>query len=184
MDPRERLSAHNAVVATSIRRGAEQYLADLKAKLAISRDQTDAWERFAASLRANRGRMETSEDAAGQPFGRLADRRTALDTMRQAATELFALLGPAQQRAASRVLPLCCLPHRASLEVGTAVPPEQEAVAIADLVEELKRNATYYSAGPDRDAGDLLWRAARALAGHSEELMRDAPRRLRHDEYI
>ena len=35
---------------------------------------------------------------------------------------------------------------------------------VASLVDELKRNAAYYSAGADRDAGELLARAAEALS--------------------
>jgi hypothetical protein len=35
---------------------------------------------------------------------------------------------------------------------------------VSSLVDELKRNAAYYSAGADRDAGELLARAAEALS--------------------
>ena len=35
---------------------------------------------------------------------------------------------------------------------------------LSSLVNELKRNAAYYSAGADRDAGELLARAAEALS--------------------
>jgi hypothetical protein len=36
---------------------------------------------------------------------------------------------------------------------------------MSKLVDELKRNAAYYSAGADREAGELLARAAEALSG-------------------
>jgi hypothetical protein len=38
---------------------------------------------------------------------------------------------------------------------------------MSKLIDELKRNAAYYSAGADREAGDLLARAAEALSAPS-----------------
>jgi hypothetical protein len=38
---------------------------------------------------------------------------------------------------------------------------------MSNLVDELKRNAAYYSAGADREAGELLARAAEALLAPS-----------------
>jgi hypothetical protein len=43
----------------------------------------------------------------------------------------------------------------------------QDRSAMSNLVNELKRNAAYYSAGADREAGDLLARAAEALSAPS-----------------
>jgi hypothetical protein len=123
------------------------------------------WKQFAASLRANRRRMQAFEEVE-QPFGTLEDRLVARDTMQQAATDLFAVLDMVQQRIAARLLPLCCLPQVACLEANKSHRAEQGAASMAGLVQELGRNARYYSAGPDRDAGDLLRRAARALAQH------------------
>jgi hypothetical protein len=146
---------------TPVRARSERYIADLQAKLAITERQMDAWKLFAGSLRANQRRMQAFEGDTEQPFGALQDRLSALDTMRQAAAELFAILDSAQHRAASRLLPLCCLP---AASLGAAVNgPRPNAASMSDFIAELKRNAAYYSAGPDREAGDLLWRAARAL---------------------
>jgi hypothetical protein len=94
-----------------IRSGAESYLATLKAKLAITEAQTEAWAAFAESLWANRRRMGTVD----QPYGILQDRLAALASMRHAAAPLFAVLDAAQQRRAKELLPLCCLPQAAAL---------------------------------------------------------------------
>jgi hypothetical protein len=157
-------ASHTA--GTAVRAGADRYVADLQAQLTISAPQMGAWKQFAASLRANRRRMQAFEDEVERPFGTLEDRLVARDTMQRAATGLFAVLDMAQQRTAARLLPLCCLPHAAGPEANKGHRAEQGAASMADLVQELERNARYYSAGPDRDAGDLLRRAARALAQH------------------
>jgi hypothetical protein len=157
-------AAASHTAATSVRAGADRYVADLQSQLAISDRQMGAWKQFAESLRANRRRMQAFEDEVERPFGALEDRLVARDTMQRAATGLFAVLDMAQQRTAARLLPLCCLPHAAGLEAHKSHQADQGAASRTDLVRELKRNAAYYSAGPDRDAGDLLRRAAQALA--------------------
>ena len=95
-------------------RGAESYVVGLKAKLAITEGQTEAWTAFAETLSANARRMRTIDDAGNQPFGRLPDRLAALRSMRHAAARLFPALGAAQQRSAMQLLPLCCLPNAAA----------------------------------------------------------------------
>ena len=164
MDLREHAPGCDVTMApvSSMRRDAAKHIADLQAKLAISEAQMAAWELFAESLRANRRRMQTFVEETEQPFGALEDRLAARDAMRHAAADLFAVLDRAQRQTAMRLLPLCCWPP-ASLE-AVANGRAQSAVSITDLIAELKRNATYYSAGPDREAGDLLWQAASALA--------------------
>jgi hypothetical protein len=90
------------------RSDAAGYVASLKAKLGITKDQLQAWAKFAATLSANRRRMQRSNDE-DEPFGLLHDRIAALRSMRQAAAELLLILNPAQQRKALQILPLCCL---------------------------------------------------------------------------
>jgi len=46
----------------------------------------------------------------GEPFSRVEERLAALARMRDAAAELFAVLGSDQRRRAVQLLPLCCLP--------------------------------------------------------------------------
>jgi hypothetical protein len=61
--------------------------------------------------------------------------------------------------------PPLCLPHAVMPATNKLDPrPAQGSAATADLIRELERNAQYYSADRDREAGDLLWRAAQALA--------------------
>jgi hypothetical protein len=95
-------------------RGAENYVVGLKAKLAITEGQTQAWAAFAETLSANARRMRTIDDAGNQPFGRLPDRLAALRSMRRAAPGLFAVLSGSQKRSAMQLLPLCCLPNAAA----------------------------------------------------------------------
>ena len=101
--------------AGRVRSGAERYVAGLRAALAITEDQMEAWTAFAESLWANRQRMGTGDYAESLPYGALEDRLTALASMRHAAAELFAVLDAAQQRKALLSLPLCCLPQAAAL---------------------------------------------------------------------
>ena len=91
------------------------YVAQLKRELGIAGAQGEAWEGFAASLSANARRMgaaesNTEDDVTDLAFGELQDRLTARAAMLRAATELLAVLGPRQQRRATRSLPMCCLP--------------------------------------------------------------------------
>jgi hypothetical protein len=98
-------------------RAPEGLLADMEKMLAITPRQAQAWEGFAATLESNACRMrslpvagEASRDALDLTFGTPRARLAALGSMRAAAADLFAVLSAAQQRAAARVLPLCCLP--------------------------------------------------------------------------
>jgi hypothetical protein len=101
--------------AMRLRPGAEKYVAHLKAELSIGRDQTEAWAAFAEALSENSRRMCSSNDGGDVPFGALSDRLAALDSMRRAAKQLFAVLRPAQRRTAVQLLPLCCLPQTSAL---------------------------------------------------------------------
>jgi hypothetical protein len=52
-----------------------------------------------------------------------------------------------------------------------------------DLIKDLRRNSDYYLAGPDREAGDLLKRAADMLAAWTapmsfEDVEREVRRRV------
>jgi hypothetical protein len=67
-----------------------------------------AWTPFAEALSANGRRLDAG--TTEEPFGRLEDRLAALDGMRQSAKQLFSVLAPSQQRTATKLLPLCCLP--------------------------------------------------------------------------
>jgi hypothetical protein len=99
---------------------ADQYTAGLEAKLAVNASQMAAWELFAASLGANRRRMQALDDATDQPFGTLEDRLDARDAMQQAASGLFAVLDTAQQQTAMQLLPLCCLPNATAMALAEA----------------------------------------------------------------
>jgi hypothetical protein len=90
------------------RSDAAGYVATLKTKLGITKDQLEAWAKFAATLSANRRRMQPTDDE-NEPFGLLQNRLAALRRMRQAAAELLLILEPAQQHKALQMLPLCCL---------------------------------------------------------------------------
>ena len=97
--------------------GRGGYLGRLKRDLGIVGGQSQAWESFASSLRANARRMGAARGVASKSadvcvlvFGSLPDRLAALAAMKPAATELLAVLTPAQRRQAARLLPLCCLP--------------------------------------------------------------------------
>jgi hypothetical protein len=153
----------NQGLPNSGRPTSEPYIGDLRGKLAITDSQMVAWELFAETLRANRGRMQAFDAVTDEPFGPLEERLAARDAMQQAAAELFAVLDKVQQQTAIHVLPLCCLPYP-DMSGSNKVHRRQKKAESGELVEELKRNATYYAAGPDKDAGDLLWRAAKALA--------------------
>jgi hypothetical protein len=89
---------------------APGYVASLQAQLAISKGQLQAWAAFAATLSANRRRMQRVDDE-DQPFGLIEDRLAALGSMRHAAAELFPVLSADQQCKALQLLPLCCLPQ-------------------------------------------------------------------------
>ncbi|HZT47333.1 MAG TPA: Spy/CpxP family protein refolding chaperone [Hyphomicrobiaceae bacterium] len=109
-------------------RAPADFLADMEKALAITPRQAQAWEGFAATLESNACRMrslpvagEASLDALDLAFGTPKARLAALDSMRAAAADLFAVLSAAQQRTAARVLPLCCLPARLSTEDRAAV---------------------------------------------------------------
>jgi len=95
-----------------VRSGAADYVSSLKAQLAITEDQLGAWVEFAATLSANRRRMQRA-DGEDQPFGLVEDRLSALESMRRATGELFPVLRADQQRKALHLLPLCCLPQSA-----------------------------------------------------------------------
>ena len=91
------------------------YVGQLRRELGILGGQGKAWENFAASLRANARRISASadpkpDDEIDLVFGEPQDRLAALAAMQLAAGELLAVLAPAQQRQAARLLPLCCLP--------------------------------------------------------------------------
>jgi hypothetical protein len=169
MDASRRIPGHKVPVAAanlptpSCRSSSKRYVANLEAKLALTERQMGAWELFAECLRANRDRMQAFDDRTEQPFGPLEDRLAALDAMQRAATELFAVLDTLQQQTATQLLPLCCLPRARKQLADATSADDHEFGSIAELIEELERNAAYYSGGPDRDAGDLLWRAAKAL---------------------
>ena len=94
-----------------VRPVATGYGASLKAQLGITEDQSRAWAEFAATLSANRRRMQRTDDE--DPFGLVEDRFVALGSMRRAAGELFSVLRADQQCKALQLLPLCCLPQSA-----------------------------------------------------------------------
>jgi hypothetical protein len=96
------------------------YLNRLKRDFGIVGAQAEAWQGFAATLRANARRMSAAvgadprtEDVTDLAFGELQDRLVALAAMQLAAADLLATLTPAQGGRAARVLPLCCLPAAA-----------------------------------------------------------------------
>ena len=91
------------------RSGAADYVASLKAQLAITENQFRAWVEFAATLSANSRRMQRTDDE-DQPFGLIEDRLAALGSMRRAARKLFPVLRADQQCKVLQLLPLCCLP--------------------------------------------------------------------------
>jgi hypothetical protein len=152
--------------ATAVRTGADRYVAELQTKLAIADHQRHAWLLFAASLFANRWRMQAFDDVTDLPFGCLEDRLAARDGMTRAAADLLAVLDSVQRRIAGQLLPLCCLPGAVAREGSKGLQADKKSAATADLIHELERNAQYYCAGPDREAGHLLRRAAQALADH------------------
>ena len=92
------------------------YVGQLRRELGILGGQGKAWENFAASLRGNARRISASadpkpdDDVIDRVFGEPQDRLASLAEMQLAAGELLAVLAPAQQRQAARLLPLCCLP--------------------------------------------------------------------------
>ena len=90
------------------RSGCQAHVTSLKIKLAITRSQSGPWSRFAEALRMNARRMTLLH--WGEPFSRVEERLAALARMRDAAAELFAVLGSDQRRRAVQLLPLCCLP--------------------------------------------------------------------------
>jgi hypothetical protein len=96
--------------ASRLGSGCESYEASLRRKLSISEDQMDAWAIFAATLWANHRRLADIGTGAQEPFGALENRLAALRSMRDAAAQLFAVLGSAQKTRAMQLLPLCCLP--------------------------------------------------------------------------
>jgi hypothetical protein len=102
--------------------GAERYVADLQAKLAIGEGQMQPWAAFAGTLSANGRRMRDGDCSGDDPFGPLPDRLAALASMRQATEQLFATLTPGQQCTAARILPLCCLPPTVGLAAPSPVP--------------------------------------------------------------
>lgn len=115
-DGRARTTAY-ALTGVPRRLAAGRYVDGLRLELAITTVQSDAWERFADSLRANSTRMGPRQDAnvgmldsLDAVFGTPQERLAALGTMRIAARELLALLTAPQRRKAERLLPLCCLP--------------------------------------------------------------------------
>jgi hypothetical protein len=89
--------------------GCRDGSASLKAQLGITEDQSRAWAEFAATLSANRRRMQRTDDE--DPFGLVEDRLVALGSMRRAAGELFSVLRADQECKALQLLPLCCLPQ-------------------------------------------------------------------------
>ena len=110
--------------------GAEGYVAGLKAKLAITEAQAEAWAAFAETLSANARRMQTIDDSGSRPFGRLPDRLAALRSMRHAAARLFPALSAAQQRSAMHLRSV-----RAGREPVRALPYEQRAKYNAKVVD-------------------------------------------------
>ena len=64
-------------------------------------------------MSATAGADPRTEDVTDLVFGEPQDRLAALAAMQLAAAELLAVLAPAQQRQAARLLPLCCLPAAA-----------------------------------------------------------------------
>jgi hypothetical protein len=108
--------------AIRIRVGGNSYLAGLQAALGIADVQSPAWMMFAAAVSANNRRMQDTVTAKDEPFGPLAERLAALETIRRAAIALFAILDLSQQRKATQLLPLCCLPTTGtSQDTGTPV---------------------------------------------------------------
>jgi hypothetical protein len=164
LSPRSHGLSTGNVRPSSDRRNADQYIAGLEAKLAIRDSQKAAWELFAERLRANRRRLQAHDHTTDQPFGTLEDRLAARESMQRAAAHLFAALDTVQQQTAVQLLPLCCLPCAITTRAANGSRARKQEVEKAELIKELKRNAVYYSAGPDREAGALLWRAANALA--------------------
>ena len=158
---RQRSPAHK-LPATAAPAGADRHVADLQTRLGIAGHQLAAWGRFADSLYANRHRMQAFDEEADRPFGNLEDRLAARDAMMRAAADLYTVLGSTQQRIAAQLLPLCCLPHAVMHE--TRRNRTETSATTTDLIRELERNADYYCAGADREAGQLLRRAAAALA--------------------
>lgn len=155
----------SSLPATAARGGAHRHVAALRTKLEIAGHQLAAWQRFADSLYANQHRMQAFDEETDPPFGSLEDRLAARDAMMRAAADLFAVLGSAQQRMAAQLLPLCCLPH-APVHERFKRNRIETSTTTTDLIRELERNADYYCAGPDREAGQLLRRAAEALVNH------------------
>lgn len=88
----------------------------LRAKLAITDGQMEAWAAYAEALLANDRRVRSFDDGEDHPFGPLEDRLAALASMRQAAVVLFSVLDATQQRKAMHLLPICCLPGVALLD--------------------------------------------------------------------
>lgn len=82
----------------------------LRAKLAITDGQMEAWAAYADVLSANDRRVRTLDDSDDQPFGSLQDRLAPLASMRQAAAVLLSVLDEGQQQRAMPLLPLCCMP--------------------------------------------------------------------------
>jgi hypothetical protein len=67
--------------------------------------------------------MEAGNEGSESPFGLIAHRVAALDSMKRAAQRLLVVLSPAQRRAAVRMLPLCCLQQ----SCGDSVQPYYSA---------------------------------------------------------
>lgn len=110
------IPAHRAALpapVTQPRSGAETYVAGLKDKHSIGPEQMGLWSAFAEALSSNDRRMRSNANNGDEPFGALPDRLAALESMRQAAEQLFGVLGPTQRGVAAQVLPLCCLPRAA-----------------------------------------------------------------------
>lgn len=100
---------------TRPRCGGKSYTDGLKARLSIAPGQAQAWAAFAHALSANHRRTLSGNDGDSSPFGPLAHRLAALDSMKRAAERLLAVLDPAQRRAAAQALPLCCLQQAADI---------------------------------------------------------------------
>src|SRR5262245_24679021 len=78
-------------------------IAGLKDRLSVAPDQAQAWKSFADALSANSLRMEAGNEGSESPFGLIAHRVAALDSMKRAAQRLLVVLSPAQRRAAVRM---------------------------------------------------------------------------------
>jgi hypothetical protein len=94
--------------------GRGRYLVELRRELGITSIQSNPWETFADTLRANARRMSGcatgAVDECDALFGVLHDRMAAVSSMKAAAKALYAVLTTEQRRKAEQVLPLCCLP--------------------------------------------------------------------------